>query len=445
MPGLLERAYWNAFVLWHARNEMRLPYLPRERILDIQSRRVRTIVKLAYDTVPFYRDVMDAARLRPIDFQSAADLSKLPLINSEQLARSPERFLSRRFARSGAFRLNSSGTVGSIKPVYHDYQSLMLALAHGHRQRVVLARYVGRTFGYREMTINRLDGTAAKLRDFYATHSIIPRRLDYSRSMVPPSKTVEEIIASINGFGPDVLYGYGSYLGLIFCQAKHKNLKLLKPLIIVYGGDLMTEPNKRLIEGEFRSPVLSTYQAVESLRIAFQCEERKGFHLCLDQVAVRVVNKYDEPVSNGEPGDIVISNLTNRATVLLNYKLGDIVTWSDQPCACGRTLPMIEKIQGRADDCFILPDGRIIDSAMIIPRLQSIEGIVQVQSVQTGPSEFQINAATLKMDWENTKRELDRCMRTILGQAIVVEIRQVDVIQPEPNGKVRAMVSYCKE
>ncbi len=138
MSTLFERAYWNAFVLWHARNETRLPFSPLERILEIQSRRVRAMVRHAYGTVPFYRDAMDAARLRPSDFRSAEDLSKLPLITGEQVAFSPERFVSSRFARDSAFCLHSSGTEGIQKLLYYDHAGLMHVLAHGHRERTVL-------------------------------------------------------------------------------------------------------------------------------------------------------------------------------------------------------------------------------------------------------------------------------------------------------------------
>ena len=126
----------------------------------------------------------------------------------------------------------------------------------------------------------------------------------------------------------------------------------------MYGADRLSDADRLLIETEFGVPVLSTYQAVEALRIAFQCERRHVFHMSLDQVAVRVVDANGKALGPGSTGEIVISNLTNRATVLLNYKLGDVVTLGGSPCPCGRSLPTIERIEGRADDLIVLPGGQ---------------------------------------------------------------------------------------
>jgi phenylacetate-coenzyme A ligase PaaK-like adenylate-forming protein len=59
MPQWMNKAYWSAFTARHARADARLPYWPLDRIRAIQSRRVRALVAHAYETVPYYRDVMD--------------------------------------------------------------------------------------------------------------------------------------------------------------------------------------------------------------------------------------------------------------------------------------------------------------------------------------------------------------------------------------------------
>jgi phenylacetate-CoA ligase len=444
MPNLVERVFWNAFVLWHARDESRLPFGERAKILEIQNRRVRAIIEHAYATVPFYRDAMDARHLRPADFQSAEDLAKLPVLTSEQVARAPAQFLSRRFVDGATLRLDSSGTSGFQKPVYYDHAALMLALASGHRQRIVLARFVGKTLGYREMSVGRLDGTNSRLRRFYEDYSIIPRRLDFARTFVEPSGTVEDVVAKINQSTPVVLRGYGSYLGLIFRQAHNQQLPLVKPNVVLYGGDAMSEADRRLIEEEYGVPVLSSYQAVEALRLAFQCERREGFHIDLDQVAVRVIDENGEPVPEDKPGRIVISNLTNRATVLLNYMLGDIVTYTNRPCACGRTLPMLTNIHGRANDCVVLADGRIIHSLIVMPPLQTVAHVNRLQIVQTEPTHFLIRVVcSANVDWTMMRAELETRARAILGNAITLDVLQVDAIAPDASGKVRAVISHC--
>ena len=74
----MQKAFWNLFVLWHARHEAGVSFWPLERILQIQNRRIRAMVRHAYDTVPFYGSVMRQAKLRPEEFKTADDLTKLP-------------------------------------------------------------------------------------------------------------------------------------------------------------------------------------------------------------------------------------------------------------------------------------------------------------------------------------------------------------------------------
>ena len=158
----------------------------------------------------------------------------------------------------------------------------------------------------------------------------------------------------------------------------------------------MPRADLALIEQEMGIPVVSTYQAVEALRIGFQCEQRKGFHISLDQVAVRVVDRYGRDVPAGECGDIVISNLTNRAMVVLNYRLGDVVRAGRGPCVCGRSLPVIEDIEGRIDDLIHRPDGSALHALGVIPLLQAEPGVRQIQLVQEAMNDFLLRVAWIE-------------------------------------------------
>ncbi len=444
MASRLSKAYWSAFTLWHARKEDKIPYLPIEVIVGIQDRRVRAAVKHAYETVPYYRDVMDEAGLLPRDFRTADDLVQLPIVSGEEVAAAPERFLSSRCRGRRAIRLHSSGTSGLSKHIYYDSTALFLSLAHGHRQRVVLAQFVDRMFGYREMTVVRRDTVNVLLRAFYESHCWIPRKVDYQRDILPSTDTYEENIRQINIFQPDVIRGYGSYIGALFRRAREQSLPVFRPKVVLYGVDHMADVDRLLIEREFGVPVLSGYEATEALRIAFQCEKRDVFHINLDHVAVGAVDRNGATVGPGETGEIVISNLVNRATVLLNYKLGDLVALGESPCPCGRTLPTIERLAGRADGLIALPGGQKVHSLTVLSGLQAVPGVVQVQLTQEQLRRFLVLAVcTGETDWDQTRRDLDAAMRSTLGDDIALEARRVEAIPPGRSGKVRAVISRC--
>ena len=445
MANWWHKAYWNAFTLWHVRHERSLPYRPLEEIKALQNRRIRTIVAHAYETVSYYREVMDESGLHPDDFRTADDLARLPFLSGDQLARDPERYLSSRYANGRSLRLHSSGTSGRLRKINYDARALFLALAHGYRQRLVLAHFTGRTFGYREAVLSRPGSIGSHIRNFYESYSWTPRTVDLTRDDISPGDSFAVNIARLDQFKPEVLSGYGSYLGLLFRRAWEQKLPIFRPKVIYYGGDRMADADRLLLENEFRVPVYSSYQAGETLRLAFQCERREGFHLSLDHVAVRVVDKGGKPVGPGETGEIVISNLTNWATVLLNYKLGDIVTVGDTPCPCGRTLPTIARIDGRADDLIALPEGQRIHSLVVLPSLHRVPGVIQVKLIQEDLQQFSLQVVCVgTVDWPRTCQELQSALRSVLGLTLTVSITRVDAVAPEPGGKVRAVISHCR-
>jgi phenylacetate-CoA ligase len=161
-------------------------------------------------------------------------------------------------------------------------------------------------------------------------------------------------------------------------------------------------------------------------------------------VAVRAVDQNGAGVGPGEPGEIVISNLVNRATVLLNYKLGDVVTLGESPCPCGRTLPTIQRLAGRVDDLIALPRGQKVHSLTLLSGLQAVPGVVQVQVAQEELRRFLLLAVcTGETDWDQARRDLGTAMRSVLGDDIALEARRVEAIPPGRSGKVRAVISRC--
>jgi phenylacetate-coenzyme A ligase PaaK-like adenylate-forming protein len=92
----------------------------------------------------------------------------------------------------------------------------------------------------------------------------------------------------------------------------------------------------------------SNYNAVEAFKIGHFCELRRGYHLFEDLCDLWLAGPDGAPSPSGERGEVVISNLVNRATVLLNYRLGDFARLSPDSCDCGRTAWGLSGILGGA-------------------------------------------------------------------------------------------------
>jgi hypothetical protein len=199
-----EKFYWSTFVAWHAYQAARIPHQTLEKTLAIQNRRVRSMVRHAYQNVIHYREVMDRLRLRPEDFRTAQDLERLPVVTKDELLDSPERFIDSAYANGQGLLLRSSGTSGRARTIIYDPRALFLALGHGYRQRQAVAQLVGRSVGLREIDFSRAGSLGSQIRAFYESHSWMPPGIELRRLFLDPADPFERILERWNHFRPVV-------------------------------------------------------------------------------------------------------------------------------------------------------------------------------------------------------------------------------------------------
>ena len=443
MASILTRTRWSFFTARKVLGETRIAYLPPEELEALQSSKLRSIVRHAWERVPFYREWMRQAGAQPGDIRSAADLKRLPRVGKLELTLHPERFAAQGYEHKDGLTLYSSGTSGRRRTFRYDARALFQALAAGRRQRIVLRPFVGREAGYREAVFKGDESVSDRIRSFWEERTFTPRTIELTRRRFSPAMPFREILAGVNEFRPDVIRGIGSHVGAFLRWVCERGLHLEKPKAVTYGADAMPGADRKLIEEELRIPVFSTYQAVEALRIGFQCEARRGFHISTDQVIARVVDAGGHDVAPGERGELILSNLTNHALVVLNYGLGDLVTLGRGACECGRTLPLIEGIDGRLDDLLTRSDGTRVHALTVLPRLQAVAGVRQVQVVQEDLDEFLLRVVWARGS-EHVPGELRARMASVLGEQIRISVESVDAIGQEPSGKVKSVICKVK-
>ncbi|MEW6269845.1 MAG: hypothetical protein AB1689_11180 [Thermodesulfobacteriota bacterium] len=437
--SLLRKVAGNAVVLAHLPAQQRIPYAPRGRVEALRDARVRAVVRYAAETVPFYRDAFRRYGIDPASIASAHDLSRLPLIDKDDLREDPERFRSTSRAGRGAILFISSGSSGKPGHVWHDRRSLLANIAWGERERRVITSIVGRRLGYREATIGYPGGTIDRVRAFYEASTLIARPARLQLSVLAP---LAETIERLNAFRPDVLAGFGNYLVALSRPVARGDATLVPPKLIVYSAESVRREVRRDIEQALGAPVISIYSAVEVFKLGFLCEARTGFHLHEDLCHVRLVDADGRDVAHGERGQVVVSNLVNRGTVLLNYRLGDVASLASGPCPCGRTLRSLDDVDGRVEDMVALPDGRVLHPRAIWGVVKPHAEVVQYQVVQTAPHAFVVRLVTLDDDgYRRVAPAVARELAELLGPPTEVATERHERLVTERSGKLRMVVA----
>jgi len=191
--------------------------------------------------------------------------------------------------------------------------------------------------------------------------------------------------------------------------------------------------------------VFSTYGAAEALAIGFECQYHMGLHLNIDLYPIRIVDSKGKTLSDGKSGDVVVSNLVNQATVLLNYHLGDIAAILPDRCTCGRSLPLLSFPPGRSDDLIELTSGEIIHPDAVHNIFRYEEQIWQYQVVQQTSTHFTVAiVAAERCDRQQTKERIaDKFIRTF-SENVTVDISFVDSIDRTQAGKFRTVLSVVQ-
>jgi phenylacetate-CoA ligase len=68
------------------------------------------------------------------------------------------------------------------------------------------------------------------------------------------------------------------------------------------------------------------------------------------------------PVAEGERGELVLTTLKKSARPLVRFRTGDIVSFTSEPCGCGRTAQRMLGTHGRLDDMLIIKGVNIFPS-----------------------------------------------------------------------------------
>jgi phenylacetate-CoA ligase len=399
-------------------SQRRIPFLPPEKIVELRDARVREIVRYAGDTVPYYRELFAKEGIDPREIHSAEQLRQLPLIDKSVVREDPERFRSTSAEARDAVPFRTSGSSWVPLTVHHDRRSLLANIAYSERFRVVEAALAGKRLLYTVATIRDETGAGPAVDAHYGGTTL--RSLVSRRQWIPVRESLERVLERIAELRPDVLAGYGSYIEELFTLVAKRGLSMHLPRVVRYGGDLMSSEGRALIETHFGVPVLSNYNAVEAFKVGYFCELRRGFHLYEDLCDLWIAGPNGEVFAGEDRGDVVISNLVNRATVLLNYRLGDLGRLSDGLCECGRTSAVLTAVEGRVSEIVHLPSGEIVHPFAFFPVLKRYPAVTRWQVVQHEPARFELRVAAVEHDAiESISEPLARELSGVLGGARV--------------------------
>ena len=421
------------YYLWKIRKAQRLSLSELEKL---QNRKLRAIVKHAYENVPYYHELFNSAKLKPEDIKTKEDLVKVPITTKQVLQRLP---ISERVAKgvniNKCIKCRTSGSTGEPLDVFLSKKEMSYRIA-------MQTRVYGLDLTHKK--VNILDreplppqGSPAtifrKLKQ-YLNYLGLWRRYYFSLFEEPC-----ELVSKLLEVRPDVIETQPSTLKLISKFVRENNITGIFPKFIFTRAELLSREDRKQIEAVFNTKLTDLYGTIEFGIIAWECEKHQGYHINSDIVVVEAIK--DNQQVHEEQGEIVCTDLTNYTMPFIRYGLGDIAVLSKEKCSCGRSFPRIRLIQGRSDDFITLPSGRIVSPRLLSVSLKKIDGISQYKLIQESINTFDVQIVKGQDFRKATIEEFENVLREILGKDTRININIVDEILKEKSGKVRPIVS----
>ena len=175
--------------------------------------------------------------------------------------------------------------------------------------------------------------------------------------------------------------------------------------------------------------------------MAIQCPDSEGYHVQSETVILEVLDDQNRPCRPGEIGRVVVTPLFNYATPLFRYEMGDFAEVGPA-CACGRGLPVINRILGRRRNLLTLPDGRRYWPSAGARRLHKIAAVRQHQFRQIASDVIEVWLVTDEPITHKQESELRDVVAGSLPANLNIRIRRVSEIPRPPSGKHEEFVSF---
>jgi phenylacetate-CoA ligase len=126
----------------------------------------------------------------------------------------------------------------------------------------------------------------------------------------------------------------------------------------VTSAEVLRDHQRDRIADVFGCPVVDSYGCAEIGGAGFECVHR-SMHVPTEIVVLDLV-----PTEDGRR-EILLTDLHNLHQPVIRYQVGDFVaTPMTTGCPCGRQLPVLPRIEGRAGDVLVLPDGRRVNGLL---------------------------------------------------------------------------------
>jgi phenylacetate-CoA ligase len=407
-----------------------------ERWKSWREERLAFVLHRAATQVPYYRQVWERRR-RNGSRASWLYLGNWAILEKAVLRANPKAFVADDCRTSRMFAEHSSGT--TAKPITlwrtREVQRHWYAL---HEARTRCWYGVTRRDRWGIFGGQLIAPVADRTPPFWLWNAALKQLYLSSYHLAPD--LIPHYLDALKKYQVKYVLGYSSALYSLALQALRLGRRDVSFTVAITNAEPLSEGQRRVISEAFQCPVRETYGAAEIVGAASECAHGH-MHLWPEVGHLESLDK-NSTVENAVPGELICTGLLNADMPLIRYRIGDCAKIENKTaameCPCGRSLPRIAGLEGRADDVLYTADGRAV--GRLDPAFKGNMPIHEAQIVQETLQRIRVLYVPAEGFSRSSGEGIARAIRDHMGPVEVI-LEQVQQVPREKNGKFRSVIS----
>lgn len=407
-------------------------WLSEANLQEIQLTLLKRLVRHCYNSVPYYRRLMDNRAIRADGIRTLDDIRLFPILTKKNVLEAEDSIISTRYPRWTLRAGYSGGTTGTPITIYRNLFSIQNEHAFVRRQWDWAGIGMGDRCAYLTGRViaepNRVTGP------LYAYDPLMKELILSTYHL--STHTAKDYAQAIKDYQAVGIVGYPSSVSLLAqtCLVFGIKIKLRAALT---SSETLTGSMRNTIAEAFGCKVFDFYGAAERVCYIHTCEHG-SYHIIPEYGLTELIPASD---SDGKYYKVIATGFWNLPMPLIRYDTGDIVTKSNGICPCGRALPVVKSIQGRQADVITTPSGRKFGAAILTHLLYGTNHIVESQIIQDALDRITIKYVPAKNISEKNLADFVTLIHRHLPSELKVTLQQVSAIERTNSGKIRPVVS----
>jgi phenylacetate-CoA ligase len=404
-----------------------------ERRKAWQEEQLAYVLHRAATRVPYYSEQW-AARRRQGNRASWEYLENWPVLEKESLRQNPTAFLADDCAIGQMFHEHTSGTTGKPLDLWWSRKTVRAWYALSEAR----CRHwygVSRHDRWALLGGQLITPTSQRRPPFWVWNAALNQLYMSSYHLAPA--LIPYYFDALKRYRIRYVFGYTSSLYTIAQKALQVGRTDLQMIVAITNAEPVFDYQRRAIAEAFQCPVRETYGMAEIVTAGSECTAGK-LHLWPEVGWVELFES-SQLIDRGAPRDLVCTGLLNADMPLIRYRVGDsgVLPVGNKACSCGRTLPMLALIEGRADDLLYTSDGRRI--GRLDPVFKTQLPVREAQIIQEALGKIRVRYVPTSDFTPAVARSLIQRLQERLGRVEVL-LERVDEVPRERNGKFRSVL-----